>query len=87
MAWEAAAVQDWRQLDVPVGVTGGPGSEQEGVAVTVINTDEPAKRNARFADGGSFANRGQRPLRTVTTDDPVADLGIKDFHASRVVRS
>lgn len=31
--------------------------------------------------------RGHRPLRTVTTDDPVAGLGTKDFHASRVVRS
>ncbi|MFG2395754.1 carbonic anhydrase [Streptomyces lydicus] len=44
------AIQDWRQLEVPVGVTGGPGSEQERVTATVIDTNELAKRNAGFAD-------------------------------------
>ncbi|WP_411146643.1 hypothetical protein [Streptomyces sp. x-80] len=34
-----------------------------------------------------LGERGHRPLRTVTTDDPVAGLSAKDFHASRVVRS
>src|SRR5262245_50014506 len=66
VAWEAAAVQNWRQLEVAVGVTGGPGSEQEGVTVTVIDTDELAKRNAGFADGGSFANLKLMPSGSLT---------------------
>src|SRR5262245_12719645 len=40
----AAAVQGWRQPEAAVGVTGGLGSEQEGVTVAVIDTNELAKR-------------------------------------------
>src|SRR5262249_46573757 len=49
----AAAGQDWRQLEGAVGGPGGPGSEQEGGTVTVIETDELAKRG-----GGSYAFPG-----------------------------
>ncbi|MFJ6605051.1 carbonic anhydrase [Streptomyces lydicus] len=84
MAEEAAAIQDWRQLEVPVGVTGGPGSEQEGATGTVIDTNELAKRNAGFADGGSFADLRLMPsgsLTVISCVDPRVDpsdvLGLK----------
>lgn len=84
MAWEAAAVQDWRQLEVAVGVIGGPGSGQEGATVTVIDTDELAERNAGFADGGSFANLRLMPSGSLTVIgcvdprvDPSDVLGLK----------
>lgn len=66
MAWEAATGHDGRQLEVAVGVTGSPGPKQEGVTVTVIDTDELAKRNAGFADGGSFANLKLMPSGSLT---------------------
>jgi hypothetical protein len=31
LAWEAAAVQDWRQLEVAVAVTGGQAQSQKGL--------------------------------------------------------
>ncbi|MEU5239558.1 carbonic anhydrase [Streptomyces lydicus] len=84
MAEEATAIQDWRQLEVPVGVTGGPDSEQERVTVTVIDTNELAKRNAGFADGGSFADLRLMPsgsLTVISCVDPRVDpsdvLGLK----------
>ncbi|MFH9229368.1 carbonic anhydrase [Streptomyces lydicus] len=84
VAEEAAAIQDWRQLEVPVGVTGGPDSEQERVIVTMIDTNELAKRNAGFAHGGSFANLRLMPsgsLTVISCVDPRVDpsdvLGLK----------
>jgi carbonic anhydrase len=50
----------------------------------VIGTDELAKRNAGFADGGSFANLGLMPSGSLTVIgcvdprvDPCAVLGLK----------
>ncbi|MFI1365631.1 carbonic anhydrase [Streptomyces griseochromogenes] len=93
VAWEAAAGQDWRQLQVAVGVTGGPGSEREGATVTVIDTDELAKRNARFADGGSFADLKLMPSGSLTVIgcvdprvDPSDVFGLKPGEAA-VIRN
>ncbi|MFC9283390.1 carbonic anhydrase [Streptomyces collinus] len=50
----------------------------------MINTDEPADRNARFADGGSFAGRKLMPTGGLTVIgcvdprvDPTAVLGLE----------
>jgi carbonic anhydrase len=61
-----AAGHDWRRPEVAVGVTSGPGSEQEGVTVTVIDTDELTTRNTAFADTGSFANLRLMPSGSLT---------------------
>ncbi len=66
MASEATATQEWQQLEVHVGLTGGPSSEQEGATVTVIDTNELAKRNAGFATGGSFATLRLMPSGSLT---------------------
>lgn len=67
-----------------MGVTGCPGSEREGVAVTVIDTDELAERNTGFADGGSFAGLRLMPSGSLTVIgcvdprvDPSDVLGLK----------
>lgn len=67
-----------------MGVTGGPDSAREGATATVIDTDELAKRNAGFADGGSFADLKLMPSGSLTVIgcvdprvDPSHVLGLK----------